>query len=129
MSSGTMGSQLPPFGTSSQPFGGGSAPFASSNSSQPFTFGALPQPQSQPQSQSQPQFGYAPGIAGASGMFAQPLAAAPSPAFSFDTSRGGGMAPQGMQSMGPSGGGGGFSMGASDNGNRKKVRAKRPGGQ
>jgi hypothetical protein len=31
--------------------------------------------------------------------------------------------------MGPSGGGGGFSMGASDNGNRKKVRAKRPGGQ
>ena len=125
LSSGTMGSQQPPFGTSSQPYASGSASFAASNSSQPFAFGVLPQPQSQ----SQP-FGYAPGIAGASGMYSQPLAAAPSQgAFSFDLNRGGNMAPQGMQGMGPSGGGGGFSMGASDNGNRKKVRAKRPGGQ
>ena len=132
-SAGSMGSSLPPFGASSQPSFGSS--FGSQSAqSQPFSFGAV----QQPQVQASPAFGFGPGIAG--GAFGQqPLQQLAQPAFSFGAPQvqsqplgmsGGFGGSSGMGQMGPAGGGGGggFSMGAAAApGVRRKIKAKRPG--
>lgn len=122
-----MGSQLAPFGTSSQPFNNSVTSFGLPSGNQPFAFSA------QPQAQTQPPFGFGPGIASGSGYTQSQQAP-----FTFGQPPAGGFssAPQGMgMGMGHSmidpvggGGGGGFSMGAADPKGRRKVKAKRPGG-